>query len=64
MGSTDPAMLVPIDSDQPVRALAHRVRRLRVAAFLTRTALPGAQVSAATPSPAWRPAGPLSGDRA
>ena len=40
MGSTDLAMLlVPIDSDQPVRALARRVRRLRFAAFLTQDGL-------------------------
>ena len=32
-------LLVPIDPDQPVRALARRVRRLRVAAFLTQEGL-------------------------
>jgi transcriptional regulator with XRE-family HTH domain len=30
---------VPLDSDQPVRALARRVRRPRVAAFLTKDGL-------------------------
>ena len=40
MGPADFAMLpVRIDTDQPVRALARRVRSLRIAAFLTQDGL-------------------------
>ena len=40
MGPADVAMLpVRIDTDQPLRALARRVRSLRIAAFLTQDGL-------------------------
>jgi len=40
MGPADFAMLpVRIDTDQPLRALARRVRSLRIAAFLTQDGL-------------------------
>ena len=40
MGPADVAMLpVRTDTDQPVRALARRVRSLRIAAFLTQDGL-------------------------
>ena len=65
MRRADGTMLpLPLDADDPVRALGRRVRTLRVSPFLTPRASPGALASAATLSPTSNPAPRRSGARA